>query len=75
MSNQHPKILLKMNISLHQFLTLLESIAHPAAGKAVSEKKRKRNSAMPVYPSGTPDSRNIRGVYKSQDCIRRNPAP
>lgn len=75
MSNHHPKFLLKMNISISQFITLFESIAHPAAGRAVAEKKKKRSSAMQAYPTGTPDSRNIRGVYKSQDSIRRNPAP
>ena len=75
MSNHHPKFLLKMNISLHQIITLFDYIAHPAAGKAVMEKKRKKSSAIPAYPNGTPDSRNIRGVYKSQDSIRRNPAP
>lgn len=75
MSNHHPKFLLKMNTSLHQFLTLFEDIAHPAAGRAVSEKKRKRTSTLSNYPNGTPDSRNIRGVFKSQDSTRRNPAP
>lgn len=64
-----------MNTTLHQFLNFFESIAHPAAGRAVSEKKRKRSSALQTNPSGTPDSRNIRGIYKSQDCVRRNPAP
>ena len=64
-----------MNISLHQIIVLFENIAHPAAGRAVAEKKRKKSSALTAYPNGTPDSRNIRGLYKSQDSVRRNPAP
>lgn len=54
---------------------LFENVNHPAAGKAVAEKKKKRTSTTFVLPKGSPDSLNIRDAYKSQHSVRRNPAP
>jgi hypothetical protein len=76
MSNHYPKILLKMNTHLQSAFTYLENVVHhPAAGKAVAQKKKRRASAMPVIPKATPDSLNIRDMFKKQDSFRRNPAP
>jgi hypothetical protein len=75
MSNHHPKFLLKMNSCLHPVFNLFENVIHPAAGKAVAEKKKKRNSASKSLPKGTPDSLNIRALYKIENGVRRNPAP
>jgi hypothetical protein len=75
MSNHYPKILLKMNYYIHHVYTLFEQVMHPAAGKLISEKKKKRTSVPPFNPRATPDSRNIREVVKRQDSFRRSPAP
>jgi len=74
MSN-YSKILLKMNTCLHSVFCYFEHVAHPAAGKLVADKKKKRASAVTINPKATPDSLNIRDMYKKQDSFRRNPAP
>ena len=63
-----------MNNLLHGFVTLFETVAHPAGGKMTMSKKRK-NSVATVNPKATPDSLNIRDLIKRQDSFRRNPAP
>jgi hypothetical protein len=75
MSNHHPKFLLKMNNSFHHILTLFVNVVHPAAGRSAAEKKKKRTSTMLSYQKGTPDSLNMRHLFKNEDSIRRNPAP
>jgi hypothetical protein len=74
MSN-YSKILLKMNTYLHNVMLYFEQVVHPAGGKSVAEKRKKRSSASTVFPRATPDSMNIRDLYKRQDGFRRNPAP
>lgn len=74
MSN-YPKIRLKMNTYLQTVSALFVYALHPAAGKAVVEKKRKRASNHFVPPRATPDSLNIRDIIKKGDSFRRNPAP
>ena len=64
-----------MNTYLHSFLTYFEQVVHPAAGKSSAEKRKKRSGASTVIPKATPDSMNIRDLYKRQDSFRRNPAP
>lgn len=75
MSNHYPKILLKMNIYLQNIYSIFEQVVHPAGGKAVAEKMKKRHSAPAFQPKATPDSLNIRDLVKRQDSFRRNPAP
>ena len=74
MSN-YSKILLKMNTYLHSFMTYFEQVVHPAGGKSSTDKRKKRSSTSTVFPKATPDSMNIRELYKRQDSFRRNPAP
>lgn len=74
MSN-HSKFLLKMNESLQTISACFTRVFHPAAGKEAVEKKKRRSSPVTLYPKATPDSQNIRGLFKKQDSFRRNPAP
>jgi hypothetical protein len=74
MSN-YSKILLKMNTYLHNVYTYFEQVVHPAGGKSTADKRKKRNTASAIFPRATPDSMNIRDLYKRQDGFRRNPAP
>lgn len=39
------------------------------------DKRKKRNPASTLITRATPDSMNIRDLYKRQDSFRRNPAP
>ena len=64
-----------MNTYLHSVMTYFELVAHPASGKSSTDKRKKRNVASMVFPRATPDSMNIRELYKRQDGFRRNPAP
>ncbi len=66
---------MKMNRYFHSFLTLFENVVHPAAGRPVADKQKKRASALPVSPKATPDSLDIRNSYKKEGGFRRNPAP
>lgn len=59
----------------HSVITYFEQVVHPAGGKTPAEKRKKRNTTSKVFPSATPDSMNIRDLYKKQDGFRRNPAP
>lgn len=74
MSN-YSKILLKMNTYIHSVMTYFEQVMHPAGGKSPADKRKKRSSASSVFPRATPDSMNIRELYKREDSFRRNPAP
>lgn len=64
-----------MNNYLQSILIYFESVAHPAAGKMMISKKRRRSDAIMVNPNASPDSLNIRDIAKRQDSFRRNPAP
>ncbi len=64
-----------MSNCLHNVIDLFENVIHPAAGRAVTGKKKKRTSTTFALPKGSPDSLNIRDAYKSQHSVRRNPAP
>lgn len=64
-----------MNNCFPNIVSLFENVLHPAAGRAVAEKKKKRTSTTFALPKGSPDSLNIRDAYKSQHSVRRNPAP
>ena len=64
-----------MNTYLQNVSALFVYVLHPAAGKAVVEKKKKRTSNNSIPPRATPDSLNIRDIIKKQDSFRRNPAP
>jgi hypothetical protein len=74
MSN-YSKILLKMNTYIHSVMAYFEQVVHPAGGKSSADKRKKRSSASSVLPRATPDSMNIRDLYKREDSFRRNPAP
>jgi hypothetical protein len=74
MSNYN-QILLKMNTYLLTVFTRFENVVHPAAGKTMIGKKKKRSAATAVNPKATPDSLNIRDLIKRQDSYRRNPIP
>lgn len=75
MSNYHPQNLLKMTTYIHHFLSYVEHVLHPAAGKSLLEKKRKTTGKTGIPPSATPDSLDLRSMLKKQDHFRRNPAP
>lgn len=64
-----------MNTFLHNVPFDFEKVMHPAAGKMMIPKKKNRSSAIAVIPKATPDSLNIRDMFKKQDNFRRNPAP
>ena len=64
-----------MNNYLQDVFNLFENVFHPAAGKPVSEKKKRRSSVPAMQPKAPPDSLNIRDYTKRQDSFRRNPAP
>lgn len=64
-----------MNTYLQNMMMLFETVAHPAAGKMAIEKRKQRTSASIARPRATPDSLNIRDVYKNPHSFRRNPAP
>jgi len=75
MTSQYPKILVKMNTFLHQFVTYFETSLHPAAAKN-DVKKTKQSSSKQTYQFGTsPDCLNRRASATKQDTVRRNPAP
>ena len=64
-----------MNTYFYNIVNLIEHIIHPAAGRVMVEKKKKRSSSVLPLPKGSPDSLNIRDVYRNQYSVRRNPAP
>ena len=74
MSN-HSKILLKMNTYLQNFIYRFEQVVHPAGGKTTPDKKKKRSTKSSALPKATPDSQNIRDLFRRADGFRRNPAP
>jgi hypothetical protein len=74
MMSQYPKLLTKMNTYLHCFLTYFENVINPAEGKSEWKNKRRNSKASYASPS-SPDSLNIRAAYRSQNSVRRNPAP
>ncbi len=74
MSN-YSKILLKMNTYIHSVMTYFDKVVHPAGGKSSVDKRKKRSETGFVFPKATPDSMNIRDLYKREDSFRRNPAP
>ncbi len=64
-----------MNHYFHHVFNLFDYVVHPAAGKPVSGKQKKRSNNAPVSPRATPDSIDIRDANKKQEGYRRNPAP
>jgi hypothetical protein len=75
MTSQYPKLLLKMNTYLHNFITYFEASPQPVAAKSDS-KKTKQESGKPGRQFGSsPDCLNRRASARKQDTVRRNPAP
>lgn len=71
-----PKLIVKMNGYLYNFLTYFEAVLHPSGGKADAQKNKRRghkNNTPPVTAS--PDSLHLRAGVRTQNAVRRNPAP
>ena len=65
-----------MNGYLQNFLTYFETVLHPAAGKDDVRKIKRRNSNKTAYTRQvSPDCLNIRATVRTQNSVRRNPAP
>jgi hypothetical protein len=66
----------KMNTCIKSLMTYFEMVLHPAAGWADEKQTRKRKSQKST-PSlkHSPECFNMRGISKSQEKMRRNPAP
>ena len=74
MSN-YPKLIFKMNGYLYNFFTYFETVIHPAAGKSDQRKSKRRSSKPANSVQTSPDSLNIRTTVRTQNPVRRNPAP
>ncbi|HYO23145.1 MAG TPA: hypothetical protein VER36_12130 [Flavisolibacter sp.] len=65
-----------MNTYLHSFKTYFDNVIHPAAGKSDAQKsKRKSSKTTSYFSQASPDCLNIRAAVRSQNNVRRNPAP
>jgi hypothetical protein len=64
-----------MNNILYNFLTYFENVIHPAAGKIEAQKNKRRNSKASNQVPASPDCLHIRAAVRSNNSIRRNPAP
>lgn len=64
-----------MNGYLQNFLTYFETVLHPAGGKDDLRKNKRRNSKPSYSLRVSPDSLNIRANVRTQNGVRRNPAP
>lgn len=64
-----------MNTNLPDHPVHFTPALHPAAGEDRVVQKKNRNSAATASPRGTPDSQNLRDLYKNENGYRRNPAP
>jgi hypothetical protein len=64
-----------MNTYLHSVKIYFEHVIHPAAGKNDAQKTKRRNSQTSYALQASPDCLNIRAAVRSQNNVRRNPAP
>lgn len=70
-----PKVFEKMNGYFHQLFSCIETVIHPAAGKAELRKQKRRTSKPPYALQASPDSLHIRASVRMQNPVRHNPAP
>ena len=63
-----------MNACLHNLLTYLDVVIHPAAGKDDLPKSKRRSSKPAYSRQVSPDCLNIRASVRTQNA-KRNPAP
>lgn len=64
-----------MNHCLLNVFAYIEQAAHPAGGKGLAAKSRKKSAVPFIHPNATPDCLNLRDMAKKGDGFRRNPAP
>ena len=64
-----------MNAYLHNFFTYFVTVLHPAGGKDELRKMKSRNSKPSFSRQVSPESLNIRANVRTQNYVRRNPAP
>lgn len=70
-----PKLYTDMNAYLHTFLSYFEAVLPPSAGKSNVQKEKPR-SGKPLYsPPVSPDCLHLRASVRTQNGVRRNPAP
>lgn len=73
--SQYPKILLKMNNFLNDFLHYFENVIDPLVGKSEVQKNKSANNKEANQFYSSPDCMNIRASVRKNDNVRRNPAP
>lgn len=73
--SHYPKLITAMNVCLHNILTYFETVIHPAAGKDDLQKGKQRASKPAYSRQVSPDCLNIRANVRTQNIVRRNPAP
>lgn len=56
---------------------LIENVVHPASGWVQTnvEKRKRKAATISSATSVSPECCNLRGASKTQDYLRRNPAP
>jgi len=64
-----------MNVYLQNILTYFDAVLHPAEGKDELRKSKRRASKPSYARQASPDSLNIRAGVRTQNQVRRNPAP
>ena len=70
-----PKLSGNMNAYLHTFLSYVEAVLHPSAGKNGVQQEKRRNNKPSYSLQASPDCLHIRAGQRSQNGVRRNPAP
>jgi hypothetical protein len=66
---------LKMNSFFYNFFTYFENVIDPAAGKSDVQKTKRKSTKGSAPSPASPDCLNIRAAVRSQNAVRRNPAP
>jgi hypothetical protein len=64
-----------MNTCLHNIFTYFEMVLHPASGKDDLPKNKRRASKPAISRQVSPDCLNFRANVRTQNAVRRNPAP
>lgn len=70
-----PKLYTDMNACLHTFLSYFEAVLPPPAGKHNVHKEKSRTGKSFYLSQASPDCLNLRASVRTQNGVRRNPAP
>lgn len=71
----YPKLKAKMNGYFSTFFSAMGTVIHPAAGKNELQKTKRQSSKQAYSHPASPDSLHIRAGLRTQNPLRKNPAP